>query len=191
MRTRPPVPPGTRGFTLIEMTAALLLLIVAGSMFLAAPRPSRQAEARDTALRVRALLSAALADAEVSGGEVVVRAEAGADSTRAGRFLALAGPVGVTPQDDPNADWIEFEDGVAWRAGTAGTDPLGAATDGRVPGTVRCSATACETGTADYVVYPIGHLQAAGVCWALVLTRDRALQLYHWNEGARAWEVAR
>jgi hypothetical protein len=173
------------------MMAVLLLVILAGSMFLAAPRPSHQTEARDTAMRMRAMLTAALADAEADGGEVIVRADALADSTRNGRFLALAGAPGVTTEDDPAADWVELEQGVAWRAGTATVDPMGAPTDGRVPGTVRCTASACQTGDADYVVYRVGHLQAAGVSWALVLTRERGVQLFRWDEPAAAWEAAR
>ena len=173
------------------MLAVLLLVILAGSMFLASPRPSGRAEARDAAMRMRAMLTAALTEAETNGGDVIVRAEATPGSARNGRFLALAGPPGITAGDDPDADWVDLEGGVAWRAGTATIDPMGAPTDGRVPGTVRCTAAACETGSADYVVYPVGHLRSAGVSWALMITRERGVQLFRWDQQAGGWEAAR
>jgi type II secretory pathway pseudopilin PulG len=180
-------PSRTNGFTLIEMVGALLLVIALGSLGLAtATRPSARSEAGSVALRMRAMLSAALAGADLEGGDVVVRAEAGAAG---GRFLALSGPPGVNPADDPAADWVELAGGVRWRTGTAAADPMGAPTDGRVPGTIRCSATACETGTADYVVYFVGHARSARVSWALVLTRDREVSLFRWNPASTAWEA--
>lgn len=184
-RTRPP----PNGFTLVETMGAVLLLIMIGSMFLAAPRPSPRPEAGDAARRMRAMLAAALAEAELDGGEVIVRAEAVETAGRSGRFLALAGAPGVVPEDDPAADWVELAGGVVWRAGTATADPVGLPTDGRVPGSVRCSAETCETGAADHVAYFVGHTRSARVSWALVLTRDRAVQLYRWDAGSNAWKT--
>lgn len=177
------------GFTLIEMVGALLLALALGSLgFATATRPSPRSEAGSTVLRMRAMLSAALADADLEGGDVVVRAEA-ASGAAGGRFLALSGAPGVMPADDPAADWIELSGGVRWRMGTAAADPMGTPTDGRVPGTIRCTATACETGAADYVVYFVGHARSARVAWALVLTRDREVTLFHWNPARAVWEA--
>ncbi|HEX8695579.1 MAG TPA: hypothetical protein VF746_24410 [Longimicrobium sp.] len=186
---RPRTRPRPNGFTLVEMMGALLLVIVIGSLFLAAPRPSPRAEAGDAARRIRAMLTAALAEAELDGGEVIVRAEAVAAEGRSGRFLALSGPPGVMPEDDPAADWVELADGVVWRAGTASADPAGVPTDGRVPGSVRCTAEACETGAADHVVYFVGHARSARVSWALVLTRERAVQLFRWDATSNTWKT--
>ena len=181
--------PRPNGFTLVETMGAVLLLIVIGSLFLAAPRPSPRAEAGDAARAMRAMLAAALAEAELEGGEVIVRAEAEARAGRSGRFLALAGAPGVVPEDDPAADWVELTGGVVWRAGTASADPVGVPTDGRVPGSVRCSAESCETGAADHVVYFVGHARAARVSWALVLTRERAVQLFRWDAISNLWKT--
>ena len=172
------------------MVGALLLLIAIGAWGLAtASRPSPQHEAGAVALHMRAMVSAALAAADLDGGDVVVRAVS--DSAQAGgRFLALAGPVGVMPADDPAADWIVLEGGVRWRRGTASTDPMGAATDGRIPGTVRCSSDSCETGDADYVVYFVGHARSARASWALVLTREREALLFRWNAATSVWEAS-
>lgn len=177
------------GFTLVEMMGSLLLVIAIGSMIYAAPKPSPQRDAGEAVRRMRAMLVAALADAELEGGEVVVRAEAAPSGERSGRFIALAGPAGVTLSDDPAADWVELTRGVVWRAGTATTDPLGAATDGRVPGTVRCSAESCETGTAEYVTWFVGHARGARVAWALVLTRERDVQLFRWEHASSTWKT--
>lgn len=184
-------PPSARfdGYTLIEVLGSVLLLVVIGSMLLAGSRPAPRSDARDAALRIRGMLVAALAEAEAEGGEVLVRAESGPAGTRTGRFLALAGPPGVVPADDPSAGWVALEEGVAWRAGTATVDPMGAATDGRVPGTVRCTAEACGTGDGDYTVYFIGHVRRAQVAWALVLTREREVQLFEWNAVDHRWET--
>lgn len=185
----PPHRPRPNGFTLIEVMGAVLLVIVIGSLFLAAPRPSPSAEAGDAARHMRAMLTASLAAAELDGGEVIVRADAVSTGTRDGRFLALAGPPGVVPGDDPAADWVELTGGVRWRAGTATLDPEGVPTDGRVPGSVRCSAEACETGALDHVVYFVGHARGARVSWALVLTRDRDVQLFRWDATSNAWKT--
>lgn len=178
---------GDDGYTLIEMLGAVLLMIAIGGMVYAAPRPSPQREAGDTGMRMRAMLTAALAASELDGGDVVVRAE-GVKGELGGRFLALAGPAGVVAESDPGADWIELEGGVVWRAGTATTDPMGIATDGSVPGTVRCTSTSCETGRADYVVYFVGHQRSPRVSWGLVLTRERDVHLLHWNAQTNQWE---
>lgn len=176
------------GFTLIEMVGALLLVLAIGAWGLAtATRPSPRREAGAAALRMRAMLGAALTSAELDGGDVVIRAVSDSADT-GGRFLALAGPVGVVPGDDPAADWVVLDGGVRWRRGTATLDPMGAATDGRVPGTVRCSADLCETGAADYVVYFVGHARSARASWALVLTRQREVLLFGWNPAASVWE---
>lgn len=182
-------PARRNGFTLVEMMGSILLVIAIGSMMYAAPRPSPQRDAGEAARRMRAMLVAALADAELEGGEVVVRADAEASATRSGRFLALAGPAGVTEADDPAADWVELSGGVVWRAGTAAFDPMGTATDGRVPGTVRCSSESCETGTAEYVTYFVGHSRGARVSWALVLTREREVQLFRWDHPSSTWRT--
>jgi hypothetical protein len=170
------------------MTGSVLLLVLLGSMVLGRSGRSPARDARDTALRMRAMLEAALADAEVDGGEVVVRADA-ADGPRGARFLALAGPAGVTTDADPAAEWVALEGGVAWRSGGAGVDPLGAPTDGRVPGTVRCSPEACAVGAAGYAVYHVGHVRRAGAAWALVLTAGREVRLFRWDGAAGAWEA--
>ena len=178
------------GFTLIEMVGVLVIVIAIGAWGLAtATRPSPRREAAGAAMRMRAMLGATLADAELDGGDVVVRAVA--DSAQGGgRFLALAGPPGVMPADDPSADWVVLDGGVRWRRGTATVDPMGAATDGRIPGTVRCTVDACETGLADYVVYFIGHSRSTRVSWALVLTRERDVVLFGWNPASAAWEAS-
>lgn len=176
------------GFTLIEALGAILLLIAIATLMFSAPRPSPQRASGDAALLMRAMLSAALADAEVDGGDVIVKAESTPADEPAGRFLALAGPVGVTPADDPAADWIELTGGVVWRAGTAAADPMGRPTDGKVPGTVRCTVDACGTGTPDYVVYFVGHSRSERVSWALVLTRERDVHLLRWSDRSQTWE---
>lgn len=170
------------------MVGALLLVLAIGAWGLAtATRPSPRREAGAAALQMRAMLGSALASAELDGGDVVVRAVSDA-AHAGGRFLALAGPVGVMPSDDPAADWVVLDGGVRWRRGTATVDPVGAATDGRIPGTVRCSVDVCETGEADYVVYFVGHARSARVSWALVLTRQREVLLFGWNPASSVWE---
>ena len=182
---RPPPDRRRSGFTLIEMLGAVLLAIAIGSMVYAAPRPSPDRAAADTALQMHAMLRAALAEAELDGGDVIVRA---VPEPGGGRFLALAGPAGMDRDDAGGADWVSLERGVLWRAGSAEVDPMGAATDGRVPGTLRCSAEACETGGAEYVVYFVGHARNPRVARALVLTREREAQLFRWSPAAGTWD---
>lgn len=172
------------------MVGVLVIVIAIGAWgFATATRPSPRREAAAAAMRMRAMLGASLADSELDGGEVVVRAVA--DTAQGGgRFLALAGPPGVVPADDPAADWVALDGGVRWRRGTATVDPLGAETDGRIPGTVRCTADFCETGVAGYVVYFVGHSRSARVSWALVLTRERDVILFSWNPASGAWEAS-
>jgi prepilin-type N-terminal cleavage/methylation domain-containing protein len=187
---RIPRPPRARdGFTLIEMAIVLVIVVLLGSRFISAPRPSPQKEARATALRMRAMLVAALSQAELEHGEVIVKAEAAPTGDIRGRFLALAGSVGVTPTDDPVADWIELDHGQIWRSGSATLDPMGVPTDGKVPGTIRCSAEQCETGDGAYVVYYVGHFRSPFVGWSVVLTRDREVLLFGWNPVRAAWEA--
>lgn len=181
---RPPRRHPRAGYTLIEVLGAVLLAVALGSMVYAPPKPSPDREAGDTALRMYGMLRSALAEAEVDGGDVLVRAVSRPDG---GRFLALAGTVGEAIEES-GADWVELERGVLWRAGSAGTDPMGAATDGRVPGTIHCSAEACETGAVDYVVYFVGHARNPRVARALVLTRERDVQLFRWSSAAGRWE---
>jgi prepilin-type N-terminal cleavage/methylation domain-containing protein len=185
----PLLPRARDGFTLIEMAIVLVIVVLLGSRSLAAPRPSAQKEARATSLRMRAMLVASLAEAELVNGEVIVKAEAVAVGDTGGRFLALAGAVGVTPSDDPAAEWLELDHGQVWRAGSATADPMGAPTDGNVPGTIRCSAEQCETGDSPYVVYYVGHARAHRVGWAVVLTREREVLLFGWNPARNAWEA--
>jgi hypothetical protein len=172
------------GYTLIEVLGAVLLAVALGSMVYAAPKPSPDREAADTALRMYGMLRSALTDAELDGSEVLVRAVSRSDG---GRFLALAGAAGEEIEEG-GPDWLELERGVLWRAGSAERDPMGAPTDGRVPGTIRCSAEVCETGAADYVVYFVGHTRNARVARALVLTRERDVQLFRWSPAAGRWE---
>lgn len=177
-----------RGYTLVEVMGAILLVILAGSMFMGAPRPVPEKQAGDAVRVMRAALEAALADSEAEGGDVEVRADAVRSGDPGGRFLALAGPQGVTVGGVPGAEWLELREGVVWRPGTADTDPAGVPTDGRIPGTVRCTAGECETGAADYVVYYVGHSRAERVGWALVLHRTREVQLFRWEHAAGAWK---
>lgn len=181
-------PAGRAGFTLIEMVGVLVIVLSIGAWGLATTtRPSAAGESRSTALRMRTMLVSALATADLEGGDVVVRAVA--DTMNGpGRFLAVAGPVGVAPEDDPGADWVLLERGVRWRKGSATVDPMGASTDGRVPGTVRCSGRSCETGSTEYVVYYIGHARSDRVAWGLVLTRDRDVMLFTWNSASEEWQ---
>lgn len=185
---RPLFPRQPAGYTLVEVTGAVLLLVLLGSMVLSGGGRSPSSDARDTALRMRAMLEAALADAATEGGEVLVRAEG--DSTGAGgRFLALAGPAGVSPAAAPAAGWVALEEGVVWRAGGAATDPMGAPTSGRVPGTVRCGPDACATGRAGYAVWYVGHVWRAGASWALVLGADRSVGLFRRDPASGRWEA--
>lgn len=185
----PRLPRARDGFTLIEMAIVLVIVGLLGSRFISAPRPSAQKEARATSLRMRAMVVAALAEAELENGEVIVKADAAAVGDVRGRFLALAGGVGVTPSDDPAAEWLELDHGQVWRPGTATEDPMGVSTDGKVPGTIRCSAEQCETGDAPYVVYYVGHARSPLVGWAVVLTREREVLLFGWNPARGEWEA--
>ncbi len=181
---RPPRRHPRAGYTLIEVLGAVLLAVALGSMIYAAPKPSPDREAGDAALRMYGMLRGALTDAELNGGEVLIRALAGPDG---GRFLAVAVAAGDEIEEG-GADWVELERGVLWRAGSAASDPMRTPTDGRVPGTIRCSAESCETGAADYVVYFVGHARNARVARALVLTRERDVQLFRWSPSAGRWE---
>jgi prepilin-type N-terminal cleavage/methylation domain-containing protein len=185
-RTRQP-----NGFTLVEMLAVLLLVVILASQFLSAPRPSGARAAGDAAAQIRAMLTAALANADLEGSDVVIRADPDSTASRSGRFIAWEGPPGVAVPTDTLAGWVDLQEGVAWRAGTAALDPMGVPTDGKVPGTVRCTAAECETGAADYVVYYVGHVRATAASWALVLTRSRTVVLYRWDPARSAWEAAR
>jgi prepilin-type N-terminal cleavage/methylation domain-containing protein len=189
MRTSPvaPLRRGRRGYTLVELLLALVLVALAGSWFLNAPRPVPAYLAGDVARRVRAMLATALAEAERDGRDVEVRADASVAGDRRGRFRALAVPAGSAGADDPGAEWIDLVQGVMWSAGGAARDPAGAATDGAVPGTVRCTPAACETGGRDYVVYYIGHARAPRVAFAVVLTRGRDVWLYRWDDATHTW----
>lgn len=189
-RSAAPRPPARRpnGYTLVELIGALLLLVLLGSMVLAAPRPAPGREAADVARQMRALLASALADAEVDGVDVVIRAEAAPGDGTGGRFRVILDPDGTGPGDDAPAEGLVLEGGVRWRAGTASVDPHGLPTDGRIPGTVRCTPESCETG-GDHAVYFVGHERRASVAWALVLGREREIQLFRWDDATHTWRT--
>jgi hypothetical protein len=176
-----------RGYTTPELLLALVLLALLGSWFVNAPRPVPAHLAGNAARHVRAMLQAALAEAERDGEDVEVRVDAATAGDRRGRFVALALPPGATAADVPGAEWLDLVQGVMWHAGGAGRDPVGAVTDGTIPGTLRCTPTACETGEKEYVVYFIGHVRAPRVAFAVVVTRDREVQLFRWDSRTNAW----
>lgn len=178
---------GTQGFTLIELLLALVLIAVLGSLFLNAPRPVPAHLAGGAARQLRAMLATALAEADRDGGDVEVRVDVDRDGDRRGRFIALALPGGGRVADVPGAEWVELTGGVAWTAAGATRDPTGAATAGTIPGTVRCTPAGCETGTLDYVVYYIGHVRAPRVAFAVVLTRERDVELFRWDPETNTW----
>ena len=182
-----PADAARRGYTIIELLLALVLLTLVGSWFLNASRPVPAHLAGNAARQVRAVLWAALAEAERDGEDVEVRVESGASGDRRGRFIAVALPPGATVADVPGAEWLDLVQGVMWHGGGAARDPVGAATDGTIPGTVRCTPTACETGEKEYVVYFIGHVRAPRVAFAVVVTRDREIQLFRWDSKTNAW----
>lgn len=179
--------PAERGYTLIELLLALVLVSLLGSWYLNANRPVPAHLAGNAARHVRALLNTALSEAERDGDDVEIRVESGASGDRRGRFIALALPPGGTVADVPGAEWLDLVQGVMWHGGGAARDPAGAATDGTIPGTVRCTPAACETGEKEYVVYYIGHVRAPRVAFAIVVTRDREIQLYRWDSRTNAW----
>ncbi len=184
---RPAADPTRRGYTIIELLLCLVLLALLGSWFLNASRPVPAHLAGDAARHVRALLATALAEGERDGEDVEIRVDSRAEGDRRGRFIALALPSGATVADVPGAEWLDLVQGVMWHAGGAERDPAGSATDGTIPGTVRCTPTECETGEKEYVVYFIGHVRAPRVAFAVVVTRDREIQLFRWDSKTNAW----
>lgn len=176
-----------RGYTVIELLLTLVLVALVGSWFLNASRPVPAHLAGNASRQVRAMIETALTEAARDGEDVEIRIDGTAAGDRRGRFLALALPPGRTAADYPEAEWLDLVQGVMWHAGGAERDPLGAATDGRVPGTVRCTPASCETGVKEYVVYFIGHVRAPRVAFAVVLTRDREIQLFRWDSKSNTW----
>lgn len=177
-----------RGYTIIELLVTLILVSLLGSWFLNATRPVPAHLAGNAARHFRAMLGTALSEADRDGEDVEIRVEANAAGDRRGRFIALALPPGATVGDVPGAEWLDLVQGVMWHAGGAARDPAGAATDGTIPGTVRCTPAACETGEKEYVVYYIGHVRAPRVAFAIVVTRDREIQLFRWDSRTNAWK---
>jgi type II secretory pathway pseudopilin PulG len=175
------------GYTIIELVLTLVLVALLGSWFLNASRPVPAHLASDAARQIRALLAVALTEAERDGEDVEIRVETAAAGDRRGRFIALQVPSSSTVADFPAAEWFDLMQGVLWHAGAAGLDPVGAPTTGAVPGTVRCTPAACETGEREYVVYFIGHVRAPRVAFAVLLTRERDLHLFRWDSKTNAW----
>lgn len=176
------------GYTIIEVLLALVLLTLVGSWFLNANRPVPTHLAGNSARHVRAMIATALTEAERDGEDVEIRVDGSTVGDRRGRFLALAVPPGATAASYPEAEWLALDQGVMWHAGGAAVDPVGGVTEGTIPGTVRCTPMSCETGEDDYVVYFIGHVRAPRVAFAVVVTRDREIQLFRWDSRTNAWK---
>jgi hypothetical protein len=189
MQTLHPAPGAHRsgGYTIVELLLCLVFIAMVGSWFLNASRPVPAHLAGNGARQVRALLAVALSEAERDAEDVEIRIDNTATGDRRGRFIALQVPPGSSVADFPAAEWLDLTQGVMWHAGGATRDPAGAPTTGTVPGTVRCTPSQCETGEREYVLYFVGHVRAPRVAFAVMLTREREVQLFRWDASASAW----
>ncbi|HEX7242464.1 MAG TPA: prepilin-type N-terminal cleavage/methylation domain-containing protein [Longimicrobiaceae bacterium] len=189
MTDAPPRPGGTAGFTLIELMAVMLVVLIATSLWLRGPQPVSPRQVHGYAQLVRAGMTRALAEAGGRQGDAVFYLDPAVVGGRRGRFLALAGPAGTT-RDTLPADhdgWLELLEDVQWGWGSAAAGPDGAP-PARMPGTIRCTADGgCDLGGREQATLYLTHARDSLSVEAVVLSRGGNVQIFHFQAGTRRW----
>jgi prepilin-type N-terminal cleavage/methylation domain-containing protein len=189
MTDAPPRPRGEAGFTLIELMAVMLVVLVATSLWLRGPRPVSPRQVHGYAQLVRAGMVRALAEAGARQGDAVLYVDPALAGGRRGRFLALAGPPGTTRDTLPadHEGWLELEEEVQWGWGGAAVGP-DSAPPARMPGTIRCTAEGgCGFGGREQATLYLTHARDPLSVEAVVLSRSGNVQLFHYQAGTGRW----
>lgn len=178
--------PPHRGFSLLEMTLVVTLILVAVGAYLRGGQANPHELVGHAAREIVASMQQALAEASTTGGDAVFYVDVNQEGDRRGKFLAIAGAAGVDSLD-LNLGWIDLMDGVQWTNGTASVSPTGEPIT-PTPATVRCEGRECWLGDADYTAYYIGHLRNPRAVAAILLTHEGAVQIFRFSQGESRWE---
>ncbi|HEU4557579.1 MAG TPA: prepilin-type N-terminal cleavage/methylation domain-containing protein [Longimicrobium sp.] len=179
-----------RGFTLIEVLAALLVAMVLAAALLQGPTLGNARDVHAAAQLVRSEMLRAVARAEAVEGEVVFHVDPSTLGGSRGGFIALAGPPGTTRDTlagSPPAERHGLRDGAQWGWGNVTTGP-----DGRrpspMPGTIRCRiGRPCIVNDTEPVVLYVTHARDPETVDAVVLWADLTVQLLHYQPATGRW----
>lgn len=177
-----------QGFTLLELVIAMFIILLGLGIWMKGTHTVSPRVVHSPAQIVRTRMVESLARMHSHGGDAVFYVDPATSGDVRGRFLAVAGPVGIDRTTPGAAEaWVDLTGGAQWGWGSASAAPSGGAPSG-IPGTVRCNAhTGCELGALDRVTYYLTHNRDPWVVEAIVLTKDMDVQLYHYQNGTGRW----
>lgn len=175
----------TRGFTLLELTFCLVIIVALTTVFLGGRGDDSYNKVGTVARELAAEVQHAFAYANTNAGEAVIYVDPFADRTAGGGFLAVGGNVGIDSVT-ARASWTVLDPSVNWTAGIAAFGPLGDP-PAPAPAELRCQPSDCWLGGKDHITYFIGSADNPRAVYALVITEAATTQLFRYDAPTNTW----